>query len=365
MSRVFWAQTEFPDETAAMKPDSTKPPTAASKNLPARAPTTTDIAREVGVSRATVSYVLNGTPHNRISAETRAKIFAAAEKLGYTPHALAKSLRVGHSNTILFPQLDHPIAPAIGQFYEDLGKALRALGYNLLIQLNPELRDVEAAREWASWRPAGILVEADRVSPRALKLLKTAGIPAVVVIGDRTLPRMPCVLADQTAIGACAADYLVQRGFRELAAVVPREPGLQRLGLGRLSGVERVGTKHQLSTRRFDMAFNTDDAAQVAQQLRDLRTPIGILAYNDEYAILLMRAVEALGMKIPQEVALIGVGNRPICALVRPQLTSIQNKTSHNLEEIANLIDSLIQGKKAPARIVSLFSPTIEARETG
>jgi DNA-binding LacI/PurR family transcriptional regulator len=347
-----------------MKPNSAKPTHPPPKNVPARAPTTADIAREVGVSRATVSYVLNGTPNTRISAETRAKILAAAEKLGYTPHALAKSLRVGHSNTILFPQLDHPIAPAIGQFYEDLGKALRALGYNLLIQLNPEMRDVEAAREWASWRPAGILVEIDRVSPRAIKLLKTAGIPAVVVIGDTTSPLVPSVLADQTEIGAFAGEYLVERGYRELAAVVPREQGNRRLGLGRLKGIERVAEKYRVTAHHFDMAFDAAEAAQVAQQVRALEKPIGILGYNDEYAILLMRAVEQLSLQVPREVALVGVGNRPICTLVRPQLTSVQNKTSHNIQEIANLFDALIQGRAIRKKVVSLFSPTIEVRET-
>jgi DNA-binding LacI/PurR family transcriptional regulator len=175
---------------------------------------------------------------------------------------------------------------------------------------------------------------------------------------------VPSVLADQTEIGAFAGEYLVERGYRELAAVVPREQGNRRLGLGRLKGIERVAEKYRVTAHHFDMAFDAAEAAQVAQQVRALEKPIGILGYNDEYAILLMRAVEQLSLQVPREVALVGVGNRPICTLVRPQLTSVQNKTSYNIQEIANLFDALIQGRAIRKKVVSLFSPTIEVRET-
>ena len=93
-----------------------------------RPPTSSDVARRAGVSRATVSYVLNDLIDSRISAETRARVLAAADELGYTTHALARSLRAGHSTIILAPQNTLPTGPMVTAFYEGLATRFSALG---------------------------------------------------------------------------------------------------------------------------------------------------------------------------------------------------------------------------------------------
>ena len=91
-----------------------KPKRRAAECEPARAlPNSADVARIVGVSRATVSYVLNGLPNSRISAEIQESVRDAANTLGYIPHAMASFLRKGHTNTVLIPQYSYPLSATL------------------------------------------------------------------------------------------------------------------------------------------------------------------------------------------------------------------------------------------------------------
>ncbi|HEX5691137.1 MAG TPA: LacI family DNA-binding transcriptional regulator, partial [Roseiflexaceae bacterium] len=198
-------------------------PERTAEPSPARSPTSADVARRAGVSRATVSYVLNDVPDSRVSDETRARVQAAADELGYTTHALARSLRAGHSDIILAPQTALPSGPMVTRFYEGLAERLGALGYTFVMHLDPTTRGLEAARIWASLRPAGLLVEAERVSSRSLELMRTAGTRAIVLLSETPSPLAPTLVNNDADLGACAAEYLLDRGHRRLGAVVPRE----------------------------------------------------------------------------------------------------------------------------------------------
>src|SRR5437870_4239575 len=134
------------------KRDETEPgmPTDQTTTSARRPPTSVDVARQAGVSQATVSYVLNDLPDSRVSAETRARVLIAADELGYTAHAMARSLRAGHSNIILLPQSSIPTGPRMIGFYEQLAARLGRLGYATILHLDASARGVEAARSWAS-----------------------------------------------------------------------------------------------------------------------------------------------------------------------------------------------------------------------
>ena len=82
----------------------------------ARAVTATDVAREAGVSQATVSYVINDDPNQKISSETRGRVLAAVARLGYTPSAAARALRKGSSDLVLLALPDVPMCPAVADF---------------------------------------------------------------------------------------------------------------------------------------------------------------------------------------------------------------------------------------------------------
>src|SRR5919112_5700888 len=94
--------------------------------------TATDVAREAGVSQATVSYVLNDTPGQSIPEATRQRVREAVDRLGYTPHAAARALRMGRSDTVLFVLPSWPIGSALSTLIEGLSDGLEAHGLFLL-----------------------------------------------------------------------------------------------------------------------------------------------------------------------------------------------------------------------------------------
>ena len=99
----------------------------------ANPPTSYDVARLAGVSRATVSYVLNPVPHRTISSATVERVRAAAAQLGYVPHHMARSLRAGRSDLVLIPQPPLPPGPKLDALIQGIAHDLRQLGYTVVI----------------------------------------------------------------------------------------------------------------------------------------------------------------------------------------------------------------------------------------
>ena len=99
--------------------------------MPVKRITSSDVARAAGVSRATVSFVLNDKPGMRITEETRRRVLEAARELDYRPHASARSLAAGRSDVVLLAIPDLPIGAGISRFVEELATALAAYGLTL------------------------------------------------------------------------------------------------------------------------------------------------------------------------------------------------------------------------------------------
>ena len=336
---------------------------------PKRPPTSADVAERAGVSRATVSYVLNGLRDSRISEETAKQVQAAAEALGYTPHALAKSLRAGRSNTVLIPRSNYPLGQVMNQFHEDIAAKLIELGYTPLVHLDANIRDMDAARTWASLRPVGLLVLADRVTSRSIRFLHKAGIQGIVLISNAPSPLASTLIIDHSDLGACAAEYLLARGHRHLAGLVPRDPKLAWLGQERLRGVRRVGAAHGVRVDELGLAFDEAEAMTIARDIHHARLthtpyPTGIVAFNDAYGILVMHALQDTGLRVPQDVAVTGIDNLDMDRLVRPSLTSVQANTIQAIEAFVMFLDALIKGELPDKSVTRLFNPSVHARQS-
>ncbi len=169
---------------------------AAPSPAPRSVPTSADVARLAGVSRATVSYVLNNTSAVRISEPTRRRVHEAAKELGYVPHAAARSLRAGHSRMVLMPAPTVPVGVLYSQFISELQWALGRLDYTVVQHGSVGLHGDEAARAWAELRPVAVLVPgaglgpARRASPSSQALRRT-GRPHPRPREGRGRPRPP------------------------------------------------------------------------------------------------------------------------------------------------------------------------------
>ncbi|MGW4683951.1 LacI family DNA-binding transcriptional regulator [Streptomyces sp. NPDC004244] len=329
---------------------SPKPPKPPKPSLPApttpSVPTSADVARLAGVSRATVSYVLNNAQAVRISEPTRRRVRRAAEELGYVPHAAARSLRAGHTRIVLLPAPEGPVGPLHSGFLNELQRALRRLDYTVVQYGSLGLSGDEAARAWAELRPVAVVcLGRITLSAHNVGTLKRAGARAVITMGPAPVPGAHALITDQAEVGARAAAHLLERGRRRIGVVVPAEEGPALSAAARLEGARSAVRSAVRSAAPpvvpLTMAYTEESAAGLAARWRTLGLD-GVFAYDDEYAMLLMRALLDEGLRIPEDVAVIGAGDLLLGRLLRPRLSTVRFEMPTG-DHLAELVDRAVR----------------------
>ncbi|MFD5623952.1 LacI family DNA-binding transcriptional regulator [Streptomyces yangpuensis] len=296
-------------------------------------------ARRGGGAAATVSYVLNNAAAVRISEPTRRRVREAAEELGYVPHAAARSLRAGHTRIVLLPTPHVPIGPLYSNFLNELQWALRRLDYTVVQYGSLGLGGDEAVRAWAELRPVAVISLGEiTLSSHNVATLKRAGARAVITMGPVGVPGAHVLVLDQQEVGARAAAHLVGRGRRRIGVVVPREEGMELFSAPRLAGARRV---EGAEVEALPMAYSEESAAELAARWRGLRLDAAF-AYNDEYAMLLMRALQDEGLRVPEEVAVIGADDLLLGRLLRPRLSTVRIEMPTG-DHLASLVDRAVR----------------------
>src|SRR3954447_23105442 len=141
--------------------------------------TSADVARAAGVSRATVSYVLNDAPGRALSPETRATVLRVATELGYQPNALARSLKRGRSNTVLLPLPGTPMNSVLSSLFSACTVALAPRGLSLVLDVSEHDDPDAQADAWAGLAPAAVLDLVLHHDDPALRLLRSRGVPVL------------------------------------------------------------------------------------------------------------------------------------------------------------------------------------------
>jgi len=326
-----------------------------------RPPTGADVARAAGVSRATVSYAMNDVPHSRIPEETRRRVRGIAAELGYQPRSDARSLRRGRTDLVVVPTYIVPFGQLIQRFMDQLARALHDLGHTLVLHGNPDAHGIEAARAWVALNPAAVLVMPERMTAEAVEFLTTHGV-AVVAFGSSPSPVALTLMADHAGAGTLAARHLVERGRRDLATVMPREPGLADMGRARVEGFRAEAERAGAAVRVVDMAESPSAAAEIARAWHTGPRPDGVYGYNDEYAALLMGAMSDIGIAVPADVAVVGTDNLSLCEMVRPRLTTVAFEEQVHARDVAAAIIAAIEGTESPDMMV--WQMTLEQRDS-
>ncbi|MCX2923418.1 LacI family DNA-binding transcriptional regulator [Streptomyces sp. NEAU-W12] len=331
--------------------------------LPGAVPTSADVARLAGVSRATVSYVLNNADAVRISEPTRRRVREAARELGYVPHAAARSLRAGHSRMVLMPAPVFPVGPVYSQFINDLQVALGRLDYTVVQYGTVGVHDDEAARAWAELRPVAVLVPGSGLGPRGVAVLKRSGARAVVTLGPETVEGAHALLMNHDVVGHSAGAHLLDRGRRRIGVVVPREPGLEAFSAPRLAGVRAALRGTGATVTELPLAHDEGAATRLAARWRDLGLD-AVFTYNDEYAMLLMRALQDAGVRVPEETAVVGADNLMLGRLLRPRLTTVHLEVPSGTE-LAELVDRAVRDPAAAPEAHKVLGASVIQRESG
>ncbi len=335
---------------------------AAPSPAPRSVPTSADVARLAGVSRATVSYVLNNTSAVRISEPTRRRVHEAAKELGYVPHAAARSLRAGHSRMVLMPAPTVPVGVLYSQFISELQWALGRLDYTVGQHGSVGLHGDEAARAWAELRPVAVLVPGAGLGPEGVAVLKRSGARAVLTLGPGKVEGAHALLLDHEAVGHQAGLHLYSRGRRRIGVVVPEESGLEAFSRPRLEGVRRALLGTDATTTELPLAYSEESAARIALRWRELGLD-AVFTYNDEYAMLLMRALQDEDIRIPDETAVIGADDLMIGRLLRPRLSTVRLQLPSG-RDLAELVDNAVRDPGGTPGTHELLGASVVHRES-
>jgi DNA-binding LacI/PurR family transcriptional regulator len=208
-----------------------------------------------------------------------------------------------------------------------------------------------------------VIAEPHQLTDQVVEILHKAGVSAIVPVS--MLGTDSEAQASLEEVGATAAEHLIAAGHQRLGVVVPRDPQLLPLALARLEGAGKVGRAHGVTVERIDLALDERDAFVLAQRWRRSPHPSGVFTYNDEYAMMLMRALLDSGIAIPGDIAIVGCDNLPLCNWLRPRLTSIWPQPDEAGRLMAARIHDIIMGQSPPPASQSRVQSKLIIRESG
>ena len=288
--------------------------------------TSVDVARRAGVSRTTVSYVLNGNGH--VSDETRMRVLQAAEELGYSTHTSASALRKGHSDEICI-LVDLPLSMHRTELLVSVQQHAFQHGYSPVAYfsygLSPEQVHLLLLKIFAR-RPMGIFATESSMTSDQVVLAQRMGVDNIVLYSVEPLEHTRTLLLPTRELGCLAAQHLLERGHRHLGLVQPADP-LDTYGfLQRLDGMRSaIAGLPDVRLDTLPLQFDLTDAHTLVEtSLSGAEHPTGIYAYNDEYALLLLGALSDRGIQVPGEVAVVGTDDVSFSEWMRPTLTTIR-----------------------------------------
>lgn len=333
-----------------------------------RRPTSADVARRAGVSRATVSYVLNNVPHQSIPDTTRQRVLIAAEELDYTPHAAARTLRAGESKLVLLINAGIPYGTNLSVMIDTLAAEVAASGRSLVVWPQRDPRDL--AVTLAHLQPV-LALALGRLDAEQRGLLARARIPSVETGTGR----------DPDAADAGAAlqvRYLVSRGHRQLGYLTTTDPQLAMFAGPRLAGVRTTCAELGLDLPRVaelgldlprvaELAAPGDiGVAELAATLHDwvsLPAPVTAVAcYNDIYAVACLAAASRTGLSVPDDLAVIGMDDEAVSAYTQPPLTTIRLHVIDFARHLWGVATAALDGGPAPEHSSSMHFSLVERR---
>jgi DNA-binding LacI/PurR family transcriptional regulator len=326
------------------------------------------VAARAGVSVKTVSNVVNGYEH--VTPQTRSRVQEAIAELGFVPNLTARSLRSGRSGVVALalPELH---APYFAELAHHVVHAARSKGWTILVD---ETRgELEQERLAASGiRPH--LIDGLIFSPLALQasdLPEGAAAPPLVLLGERVSgARVDLVTVDNVAVAETAVAHLVGLGRRRIAAV-----GIQSTAAGVTARLRLEGYLRGLAGAGLavdpDLIVPADPwhRAQGADAARALLAGgvevDAVLCFNDLLALGVLRALAEAGVRVPGDVAVVGVDGVEDALYVSPSLTTVALETQQIAEIAVELLAARIDGDRAPARTVTAGHRLVARESTG
>lgn len=330
-------------------------------------PTSSDVARAAGVSRATVSYVLNGRSDVRITEATRVQVLKAARDLGYHPSPAARALRAGHGEVVLvlLPEWGS------GEFGELLAEVGRLVGNHGLVCLR---------HEGAQWQgnlgrllgrvTAAAVITLEPLSEADATALERTGIPEIKMwpVGGRGAS--PTLAIDQVEIVRLQVDHLLDQGYRRLGYLALPDAHAQPFLEVRIQAFRDICSSRGVGSA--PVAIEPQDLEPVITRLRSWRgrskRPLGICAWSDITGIAALNAARALNLDTPGDVGVIGVDDTLGARLAQPALSSVALDLPQEAARVAHNVAAALGlggGEPPPSSEAITLLPRSSTQLTG
>jgi LacI family transcriptional regulator len=284
-----------------------------------------DVAREAGVSMATVSRVVNNNPN--VKPQTRKKVFEAIERLGYRPNAVARGLASKKTTTVgvVIPDISNAIFAEVARGIEDIANMYR---YNIILCNADKKKDKEISviNTLLEKQVDGLLFMGGTVTQEHLDAFKTSSVPIVLCATTDNNNAMPAVDIDHEKAAFDAVDLLISNGHRKIGMIsgTLQDPAN---GYARFQGYKKALEQANIPVRdeyirvgnyRYESGI---EAMKYFVELKD--RPTAIFAATDEMAIGAIHTIQDAGLRVPEDISIISVDNSRMASMVRPLLTTV------------------------------------------
>ena len=325
-----------------------------------------DLAEELGLSVVTISKVLRNHPD--VSEETRNRVLQKMKEVDYRPNTMARSLVTGRSYLVglVVPDLLHP-------FFAEVAKVISAAvgkrGYSIIISSSEEDPELEAREidQLTGRRLDALIVASSGSDIQSFSRLERHGIPYVLI--DRELAGLSANFVgtnDETA-GRLATEHLIDQGCKTISHIRGRE---NSTGVRRFEGYKRALQRNgipysdSLVVARSRVDINSERMGAEAMRLLLKHRPIpdGVFAYNDPLAIGALEAILESGLRIPEDIAVIGCGNLHYNRLLRVPLSSVDQDSQGMGERTAEILLAILESKDRPQPRSIILEPSLVVR---
>ena len=284
-----------------------------------------DVAREAGVSMATVSRVVNNNPN--VKPQTRKKVFEAIERLGYRPNAVARGLASKKTTTVgvVIPDISNAIFAEVARGIEDIANMYH---YNIILcnadkKKDKEIRVINTLLEK---QVDGLLFMGGAVTEEHIIAFKSSNVPIVLCATTDEQATIPSVDIDHEAAAFDAVTSLIAQGHKSIAMIsgTLQDPAN---GYARFQGykraLEEAGHAYDESLVRVGN-YRYESGIEAMKYFLEMdKKPTAVFAATDEMAIGAIHSIQDYGLKVPEDISVISVDNSRMASMVRPQLTTV------------------------------------------
>jgi len=316
--------------------------------------TSQDVADRAGVSRTTVSFVLNNVKGIQISQATRQKVFDAARELGYVPDAAAQALASRRAKIIglVLTRSPHHIATDayITQVLDELIEIVRRHGLRMMIDIIDPMHQKKAYLELVrAKRIDGILLSGPRLDDDALRSLEAQGFPTVLM-GQLPGTDLCWVDIDNKVAAKSAVSHLIKLGHKQIACITNAQPSYA-------AAADRLNGYHQ-ALEEADIAI---DAALVRygdfdmqsgyiqmSNLLDSGVPMtAVFVASDTVALGAKAAIRERGLIVPKDISLVGFDDLPFARYMDPPLTTVRLPMADLAREAGEMLINILNNHKS------------------